>query len=491
MSLTRSVSAKWLAHIVTMAVGFFLMPYVMRTIGESGYGAWVFVNSIAGYSSLLYMGFGATVCRFVADARARQDWIRLNAVCSGVFAVYLVAAAAVMLVACGLAWAAPALGDWGDVPISDVRIAMILLGLNIAVGMLGSVHGGVLIAAQRFDLYSGIEAATALTRLGLTVALLQKQQALVTLALIFLCVTLFENGVTVWLARRESPTLAIRRRFVSRAVLRECFSFSAYTALRGMAVQLIYLSDVVVIGIMLGKDAAVPYYVALRLVQMVHGPLEKIGDVVLPKAGALHAAGDRTGLQALCSRAMGLSLLLAAAFLIGGAYFGDLFITTWMGPGLSDSWMVLVILSAAQVVGMPLIMLRQTLMAVGAVRRPALIDIGQALINLALSIALAPVWGLVGVAVGTLVPLLIADLFILLPYGLRALRFDGRRLVEDVLRPQLVPLGVLVLYCEGVGNLHPQPGWLSVGAIGAGAAGVLAAVLFGQWRRPRAMAAAG
>ncbi len=88
MSLTRSVSAKWLAHLVVMAVGFFLMPYVMRTIGESGYGAWVFVNSVAGYSTLLYMGFGSTVCRFVADKRARHDWDGLNAVASGVFAVF-------------------------------------------------------------------------------------------------------------------------------------------------------------------------------------------------------------------------------------------------------------------------------------------------------------------------------------------------------------------------------------------------------------------
>src|SRR5262245_30953214 len=103
MSLTRSVSAKWLAHFITIAVGFFLMPYVMRTIGESGYGAWVFVNSIAGYSSLLYMGFGATVCRFVADCRARQDWTRLNSVTSGVFAVYLAAATGVLGISAGLA----------------------------------------------------------------------------------------------------------------------------------------------------------------------------------------------------------------------------------------------------------------------------------------------------------------------------------------------------------------------------------------------------
>lgn len=492
MSLTRSVSAKWLAHLVTVAVGFFLMPYVMRTIGEAGYGAWVFVNSIAGYSSLLYMGFGATVCRFVADCRGREDWTRLNAVASGVFAVYLAAATTVVAISVALAAAVPWLGEWGDVPIGDVRIAMVLLGINIAVGMLGSVYGGVLIATQRFDLHSGIEALTALLRVALTVAFLRRPQALVTLGVIFLCVTVVENGITVWLARREIRTLSIRRKHISRGVLRECFSFSLFTALRGMAVRIIHLTDVVVIGLMLGKEAAVPYYVALRLVQMIHGPLEKIGDVVLPKAGDLNARGDHRALERLCSRAMGLSFLFAGAFFVGVLSFGGLFIETWMGPGLPESHVVLVILALAQVVGQPLIILRQTLMAVGNVRVPAYLDLLQAGINLALSIVFVRIWGIVGVAWGTLLPLVVIELFVLLPYGLKALQFDARRVFAETLRPQFLPIASLALYCQVVANLQPRAGWVPVLLIAAGAGLILAATTLPNLRRPRgAMPAAG
>jgi O-antigen/teichoic acid export membrane protein len=488
MSLTRSVSAKWLAHLITIAVGFFLMPFVMRTIGESGYGAWVFVNSVAGYSSLLYMGFGATVCRFVADCRARQDWTRLNAVTSGVFAVYLAAAGGVMAISVGLAVFADRLGDWGDVPVSDVRIAMLLLGVNIAVGMLGSVHGGVLIAAQRFDLQSGIDSVTALVRLGLTVAFLQKQQALVTLGLIFVSVTLVENAITVILAQREIRTLSIRPRHINRADLRECFSFSVFTALRGMAVRVIHLTDVVVIGLMLGKEAAVPYYIALRLVQMVQGPLEKIGDVVLPKAGALHARGDVIGLETLCGRAMGMAILFAGAFLIGSVYFGELFVTTWMGPGLADSHLVLIILASAQVVGQPMIMLRQTLMAAGDVKKPAFFDLAQAIVNLALSIALVRAFGIVGVAWGTWIPLVLIELLVLLPYGMRQLRFRTGGLLDMAVIPQLLPLCLLLAYCEGIRSLGPQPGWTSVGLISSGAGAVLATTWLVRRVRPIAPA---
>jgi O-antigen/teichoic acid export membrane protein len=477
MSLTRSVSAKWLAHVVVMAVGFFLMPYVMRTIGEAGYGAWVFVNAVAGYSTFLYMGFGPTVCRFVADKRARGDWDGLNAVTSGVSAIYLAAATGVMIIACGLAWAVPWLGDWGDVPVFDVRVAMILLGANIAIGMLGSVYGGVLIATQRFDLYSSIEALIAVARFGLTIAFLEKQHALITLGAVFLGVTLLENAITLAWAHREVPTLSVRRRFINRDVLKECFSFSVFTALRGMAVRVIHLTDVVVIGLILGKSAAVPYYVALRLVQMISAPLEKIGDVVLPKAGEMHARGQREGLEELCARAMGMGLLFAGSFLIGSGWFGGLFIQTWMGSGLDDSYVVLLTLAAAQVIAQPMIVLRQALTAIGDVRRPAYIDVAQAIVNFVLSIVLVQLYGIVGVAWGTLVPLVLIEGLILFPYAVRSLGFRPGRLLKQVVLPQLPVLGALAAYCQAAAMLRPEAGWAAVGLITLGAGAVMAAPL--------------
>lgn len=67
MSLKLNILASWIAHAVMVAIGFYMVPFVRNTLPSGDYGVWVFVNSIAGYSSLLYMGLGATVCRFVAN----------------------------------------------------------------------------------------------------------------------------------------------------------------------------------------------------------------------------------------------------------------------------------------------------------------------------------------------------------------------------------------------------------------------------------------
>lgn len=486
MSLRKNIAASWLAHLVTLLVGFFLVPFVLDRMGEEGYGVWVFVNSIAGYSGVLYLGFGPTVCRYVANHRARGEWDQVNRVVSSVVAVYVAAGGIVLLLAGGFAVAAAWIDKWGSLPLHEVQLAILLLGLNMGAGMVGSVFGGVLYAAQRFDLMSWVQGATALIRLGLTVLFLQQQHGLLTLAGIFLTVTLIENALTAVLAYRQLPTLSIGRRWVTRPVLKECFGFSAFTALRWISGQLIYLTDTVVIGFVLGPKAIVPYYIGSRLVQMIHTPLEKIADVVLPSAGELHARGEQEQLHALLAKAMGLVLLLAGGLWIGAAYFGEGLLVTWMGESYPESPVVLLILLGAQVVAQPLMVARQVLLAMGRVRLQALLDVGQAVANLVLSLLLVRSMGIIGVAWGTLIPMVVIELGLLLPHCVRSIGIPGLWLARQTLAPALLPLAMLWAYCEVVSRFVPPDGWLSILAVTACGGAVLGLSRLVWDRLPRA-----
>jgi O-antigen/teichoic acid export membrane protein len=473
MSLKKNIAASWAAHVVTLLVGFCLVPFILHSIGEEGYGVWVFVNSLAGYSGVLYLGFGPTVCRYVAKHRAKGEWDAINQVVSSVVAVYVAAGGVVLLLAAGLVGGAAYLDKWDSTPLLDVQCAVLILGLNMAAGMVGSVYGGVLHASQRFDLVSSVYGLMALVRFGLTIGFLQQRHGLVILAGIFLLVTLLENALMAALAYREVCTLSIGRRWMSRAVLKECFRFSAFTALRFVSVRLIYMTDTVVIGFVLGAKAIVPYYIGSRLVQMIHEPLEKISEVVLPSAGALHARDEHERLQELLAKAMGLTFALAGGFWIGAAYFGEWLLTTWMGETFAESRTVLLILLAAQVVAQPLFVVRQVLLAMGRVRLQALLDLLQAFANLALSLLLIRVMGIIGVAWGTLIPMVLVELGLLLPYGLRVLDLRIRPLLWNVCAPNLLPLATLWLYCEVVSTMSLPGGWTGVLSVTIGGGAVL------------------
>lgn len=475
MTIRSNLLASWFAHLVMVAIGLYMVPFVRNTLEPGAYGVWVFINTLSSYTGLLYLGFGATTCRYVAKHQAEHDTAGLNRTVSTIMAFYACMAGVVILLATGLCLAAPWIDRWGTQPTREVQWVILLNGLSTAIGMVGSVFGGVLIGTQRVGVKRTIEVTAGVARFALALLCLKVRPELSTLSLLFLGVTILENFVTWIVAHRAAPGLRIRRDSVSLQTLKECSAFSGYSAIGLVAEQLIYLTDTAVIGFAIGTQHVEPYYIALRICQMIQEPLARVGEVVIPKAGQLFAQGRSRELARLIEKMVALTLVLVAGFFIGSWYFGGMLIRTWIGSGLDQSQRILVILLAAQIVAQPALILRKALLGIGIVRVPSLIDIFEAIANLLLSLALVFHWGIEGVAWGTLIPLVIVELFVFLPYACNAVGVRKRDLLSHSVLPCLIPLAALWGYCEIVARQGYRDGWITLIAIAAVGGAVLGA----------------
>lgn len=473
MSLRANILASWIAHLVMIAIGFFMLPYVRDTLSPAAYGAWIFINMISGYAGLLYLGMGATTCRYVAKHYAKEEWDELNRVTSTTFLIYTCMAGLVMLLAGGFCLAAPMIKQLGTLTVSEVRAVILINGLATAIGMVGSVYGGILIGTQRVGLKRAIEVGSGVLRFILAVTCLKLRPELTTLSVFFLVVTILENLLLWHFARRAVPELRIHKSLATRETARECFSFSGYTAVGQAAEQIIYLSDITVIGFARGTSQVDIYNIGLRICQMIQDPLAKIGEVLLPKAGYLHAHSKHSELATLVGRMAALTFVLVGGFFIGSMYFGGMLIRTWIGDGLEQSHRILVILLAAQLVAQPMLVLRKAMLGMGIVRVPALIDIFEAAINLILSIVFVMYWGIEGVAWGTFIPLVFVELLIFMPYACKQVSLRKRDLLAHSILPCLVPLAALWVYCEIVARQQYPDGWITLFAITGGGGIVL------------------
>ena len=474
--LRTNLMASWGNHLVGILIGLFLMPYVLTTVGDAQYGLWLFICSFAGYSGLLNLGFGDTVSRFVAHHHAKNEADRINQVVSTVGLIYLGMTAFIIDLAGILAWLAPWLYDWGDTSITEIRWVIVLLGANVAVGMLGSVFGGVIIGLQRIDLERGFQTLSGFARLGLTVLLLQEEHALVTLATIFLLTTLVENIGYLTVVFRQMPGLRIGRRYLNRDTFKECFGFSMFALLENLAGKLIDATDTIVIGVMLGTRYIIPYFVAHRLMTFIVQPLQLIGGIFMPRGAELGANEHDESLRALVQKGLGASFLLTAGFFIGAWFFGGVVLETWVGRSYEQSHLILLILLGAQVIATPLHVLRGVLFGMGHVKVPAILYFIEALANLALTLILLKPLGLVGVALGTAIPIVLVELCVLLPYALSILHFRKAHFFQGVVVPQVVPLVALWCYSFAVGvTFVVSPSWIPVLLVAAGGGVVLGA----------------
>ncbi len=464
-----------------MVIGFFLMPYVIHTIGDQSYGTWVFLNAVAGYTGLLYLGFGETISKYVSQHYARQEWDRLNAVVSGICAAYSVSGGIAIVGAVVFAAVAPWMGDWEGQSIVEVQGVIVVLGLSAALSIIGSVNGGVLYGIQRFDLERGILIAGTLTKLGLTLFFLSGQYSLMTLALVFLVHTALEQGLYFVVARRLVPTLRIRRRYIKWSVVKDSYGFAALSGVGLVASKLIYDTDFIVIGFALGNAAIVPYAIGSRLCAMIRQPIMQVGEVFLPRASELNARADGDILRSLVCRGMGIAFLMSAGLFIGGCYFGSAMIEVWMGEGYSQSQLVFLVLIGAQIAAAPSGILHMVLVGIGDVRVPSLLRLAQAVLNLGLSLLLVKPFGVVGVALGTMIPILIIDLAVLIPYGVRRLEMSAGHFLKRSVAPHLLPLAALWAYSDRVSRMAWEPGWPTILAVTAGGGAVLVLTAAGVW----------
>ncbi len=476
-SMKWNVGASWFVHAASLVIGFFLMPYVIHKLGDGQYGVWVFINCLASYAGLLYLGFGQTISCYVAKYSAAQDWKKLNEVSSLVFYVYAAGGAIALTGACIIAALVPYFSIWKTHSVLEIRLVILMLGLNVATGLVGSVFGGVLMGLRRFDLERGVSFTVDVTRLILIVVFLQREWGLIVIATIYWVITLIENLGYVLLAYRQLPQLEIRRSHLNWDVFRECCSFSGFAFLSSVAQQLIYATDTVVIGVVLGESAITSYFIALRLCQFLRQPIEKISDICMSTAGALQSQVQAAKLRDLLCKALGVTFLLSTGIFIGASYFGKALIETWMGPGYEQTPNLLIILMIGQVVALPVGVLRAILFGLGQARLPALVYLAEAVVNLVLSLILAQYMGVHGVAWGTSIPIVLFELGIILPLGMRYLGIPLIRLFREGIVPYLLPLLGLWVYSDQLATYYPDHhSWPALIGITCGGGAVLGIV---------------
>jgi O-antigen/teichoic acid export membrane protein len=72
-SLKLNALSNWVALAAGVAISFFLTPAILAHLGESRFGMWMLVYSIAGYFGLLQLALGTGVYRYVPLFRGKGE----------------------------------------------------------------------------------------------------------------------------------------------------------------------------------------------------------------------------------------------------------------------------------------------------------------------------------------------------------------------------------------------------------------------------------
>jgi O-antigen/teichoic acid export membrane protein len=445
-TVLRNVFSNWASYFVTAVIGFLLAPFILHRLGNTGYGLWTLVLSLTGYFGLLDLGIRSSVGRYVAQYVTLQKDEEVNRTVSSAFAMLLaggllavIATAVVVRFFFGSFHVEPQYQASG-------KIALWITGLNMASVLPLGIFSSVLIALERYDLLSGVTMAAEILRGVLIVALLKHGYGLIGLASASLFISATEYAVMACIAKSLYRSLRIRLHFMRRETMRSLFSFGAYRFVWIISNQVIFYSDSVVIGVVLGASAITYYAIAGGIINYGRSVVSLVTDTFAPAAFRMDAKQDMAGLRRLLIVGTRTALLIILPLCLGMIFLGRQFITVWMGKEYASSSLFLTVLALAQFSSMSQYVSVTLLSAMARHRVLAYLVFAEGVANLALSLFLVHRIGLVGVAWGTVIPNLFSTLLIVPAYTLRVLGIDWREYVSQVfLRPVACALPLLAI----------------------------------------------
>jgi O-antigen/teichoic acid export membrane protein len=454
---------------VNVGLGIFLMPFTVHHLGASEYGLWMLVASLTYYFQLLDLGYGNGLVRHVAEADARGDVDGVNRILSTFVVVYaglgvLVSAGTLAL----MMWAVPRFPRLSAAEIQRGQLLLGMMGVRVALGFPMTVFGAATTARQRFALNNMIAILAALVNGLVTYVVLASGRGLITLVASSSTVYIASYAAYAWTAKRAMPEMRIRPSLFSRALVRDVTAFSVYMFIIDIAVQIGFNLDNLVVGAALGTSAVAVYAVILRLADYQRQVCNQFNGFLFPVVVRFDARGRADVLQHMLIEGTRIALILITGVTICVIGFGEPLLARWMGPGFEAGVVPLYILAIAGVVLVGQGPLANILLGTGRHRLVAIVSLGEAVANLILSVILVRWFGLLGVAVGTALPVVVAALFILLPAACRQMSVPSTTFLRLVLAAPLTGGAPAIAACLVLRHWYPPasiPAILGEGAL--------------------------
>lgn len=411
-SLLINAISNYVALGIHIVIGLLLTPFIIKHLGKNGYGIWTFIITFVGYYGLINLGVGSAITRYIARYRGQDNAEAMNKTASTALAMFC--CTGLIVIAISLLIADP-LTKFFKVPsehLEDFRYMVWIIGLATAISFPGEVFGAILIANEKFVPSNFVKIGIALTRTALVVCLLLLGKGLIGVAFSTLGGQLFGFLAYYLCFKFFTPHVRVNFMYAQWDFLRKLLAYGGITTVITIADHLRMQLDSFVIGKWVGMAEVGIYGLAALLIRYIMSLILSAMNVLTPRFSSLHGSNDLEKIKHLFLNSLHISSFLACGCCMGAFIFGGHFINLWVGENFNNSKYILWILSVSFAFALSQTPGIGLMYALKKHHFYAIATIIEAIANLTLSILLVSKYGIIGVALGTAIPMIIVKIFI-------------------------------------------------------------------------------
>lgn len=443
-------------------IPFFYTPLMLRMLGEAEHGLYSISNSIIGYLSLLSLGIGGTIIRYIAKYRAEKNQDAIERIIGFFLMIYLVIGVVTMACGWGLAENVGSIFAQGltEKELAKVRILVLIMSFNMAVSFPLGVFTSVVLAYERYVFRRVIDIFTTVATPCLNLVVLYMGFASVGMAaasILMGILTLPLNVIYCYRVLKIHPKFAK----IPMELVREIITFSFFIFLGSVVDMMFWATDKIILGMLVSSAAVSVYQVGSTFNQIVMQLSTSVSGVLAPKiTGMVVTNTPKNELTDLFIRVGRLQFLVIGLIVSGFIAFGQAFVRLWVGPSYADAYWIAVL----TLVPLSIPLIQNTglsiVIAQNKHRFRAIIYFVIAVLNVVSTYLITPYLGGIGAALCSCISYVLGQGIIMNIYYYRAINLNIPLFWKNILKMGILPAVMMaaVIYIQ---TILPIRSWIS------------------------------
>lgn len=440
--------------IANIIVGLLYTPVMLRLLGQAEYGLYSLIGALVGYLSILDLGLGNTIVRYIARNRAIGD-AHKEAELNGLF-LFLYSIISCIAVVAGIILYFNLDNLFGRTlslaEMKKAQIMTILLIVNLAFTFPLSIFGSIIQAYERFVFLRAVNILRTLLNPCFTLPFLLMGFGSVSMVVVSTILNFTCLLANVWYCF-EYLSIKFCKGHFEKSFLIEIACYSFFIFLNVVMDKIYWGTGQFILGMTRGTIDVAIYAIAVQFLMMFMHFSTAISGVLLPEVTMLVAKGaDSNSLTQLFTKIGRLQFIIVGFIFTSFVLLGREFIKLWVGSGYLTAYPMIILLMLSLLI--PLLQNAgiAILQAMNLNRYRMTVYSIVAFINLACSFPLAKLLGGLGCAIGTSVSLFVSTGIIMNRYYNKIIGINVRLFWKNILKMAIAPC-MLLLGCLYVNSI--------------------------------------
>lgn len=335
-------------------IPIFYTPVMLSLLGQSEYGLYKLSSSVTSYLSLISLGIGSAVTRYLIKAReeegkeAEERFLGLFMVIFQIIAVAALVVGTVLTLSLGI-W-------YGDsltaAELARMKILVFLMVCNMALSFSQSPYNAVVSAHERFVFQQCINIVTTCVGPLLNIVMLMLGYASIGMTVSTLIIGIVCRLVYTVYVRKGLSVRPVYRNMPTH-ILRDILTFSFWVFVSNVVGQLYNATDTVMIGALpaLGTTAVGIYNIGATFSGIIGSVSTGVSALLAPSVNKMVFQGANDEEQTDYAIKFGrIQSYFAGLFVSGFVAFGLPFIQFYAGEGYEEAYWVAVFMAVPSVI---------------------------------------------------------------------------------------------------------------------------------------------